>query len=88
MSFNIEEFIAHPPRRELDSLLKTQLRKVVQRLETPLENVEKVKKAEIKRLLLDHFVEEDLLLEDKLNSVGSESQLEIKWLELEYQARQ
>jgi len=50
--------------------------------------VEKAKKAEMKCLLLDHFVEEDLLSEDKLNSVGSESQLEIKWLELEHQARQ
>ena len=44
MSFNIEEFIAHPSRRELDSLLKTQLRQLVQQLEIPVDNVEKAKK--------------------------------------------
>ena len=38
----------------------------------------------MKCLLLDHFVEEDLLSEDELNSVGSKSLLEIKRLELEH----
>ena len=47
-----------------------------------------MKKAKMKRLLLDYFVEENLLSEDVLNSVGSESQLEIKQLELEHQTRQ
>jgi len=88
MSFNIEEFITHPSRRELDSLLKTQLRQLVQWLEIPVDNVEKAKKVEMKRLLLDHLVEENLLSEDELNSVGSELQLEIKRLQLEHQARQ
>ena len=88
MSFDIEEFIAHPSKRELDSLLKPQLKQVVQRLGISVENEEKAKKAEMKRWLLDYFVEEDLLSEEELNSVGSESQLEMKRLELEHQARQ
>ena len=32
MSFNLEDFIAHPSKEELDSLLKPQLRQVVQQL--------------------------------------------------------
>ena len=51
---------------------------LVQRLEIPIENEEKAKKAELKRQLLEHFVEEDLILEDKLNSVVSDLQLEMK----------
>jgi len=69
-------------------LLKGQLRQIVQRLEIPVENEEKAKKAELKRLLLEYFVEEDLISEDELNSVGNGSQLEMKRLELEHQARQ
>ena len=88
LSFNIEQFIANPSKTELDSLLKGQLRQVVQRLEINVENEEKAKKVELKRLLLEYFVEEDLILEDELNSVGSDSQLEMKRLELEHQARQ
>ena len=54
----------------------------------PIENEEKAKKAELKHLLLEYFVEEGLILEDELNSVGSDSQLEMKRLELEHHARQ
>ena len=71
MSFDIEEFITHPSKRELDSLLKSQLKQVVQRLGISVENEEKAKKAEMKRCLLDYFVEEDLLSEEELNSVGA-----------------
>ena len=42
----------------------------------------------MKRWLLEYFVEEDLLSEEELNSVGSESQLEMKRFELEHQTRQ
>ena len=42
----------------------------------------------MKYWLLDYFVEEDLLSEEELNSVGSESQLGMKRLELEHQVRQ
>jgi len=37
MSFNIEEFIVNPLKTELDSLLKGQLRQIVQQLEIPVE---------------------------------------------------
>ena len=46
MSFNLEDFIAHPSKKELDSLLKPQLRQVIQRLE--IEHEENAKKAELK----------------------------------------
>jgi len=85
MSFNIEEFITNPSKTELDSLLKGQSRQVVQQLEITVENEKRAKKAELKRLLLEYFVEEDLILEDK---PGSDSQLEMKRFELEHQARQ
>lgn len=84
MSFNLEEFLARPSKRELDSLLKPQLRQVVRQLEIECE--EHAKKAELKRLVLDYFVQEDLISDDKLNGVDSE--LEIKRLELEHQARE
>ena len=58
MSFNLEDFITHPSKEELDSLLKPQLRQVVQRLK--IEHEENAKKAELKRLILDYLVEEDL----------------------------
>ena len=48
MLFDIEEFIAYPLKRELDSLLKPQLKQVVQRLGISVENEEKAKKAEMK----------------------------------------
>ena len=39
----------------------------------------------MKRLVLDHLIEEDLILDDELNGVNK---VEIKRLELEYDARE
>ena len=86
MSFNVKEFVAHPLKWELDSLLKTQLRQVVQHLKIAVDNEEKAKKAELKHAVLDHFVEEDLLSDEDFSGVGNE--VEIKWLELEHHARE
>ena len=84
MSFNLEDFIAHPSKEELDSLLKPQLRQVVQRLK--IEHEENAKKAELKRLILDYLVEGDLTPDDELDSASSE--VEIRRLELEHNARE
>ena len=70
MSFNLEDFIAHPSTKELDSLLKPQLRQVIQRLE--IEHEENAKKNELKRLILECLVEEDLISDDELDSASSE----------------
>lgn len=43
-------------------------------------------KADLKCLVLDYFVEEDLISDDKLNSV--DNKIEIKGLELEHQVTQ
>ena len=84
MSFNLEDFIAHVSKEELDSLLKPHLRQVVQRLK--IEHEENAKKAELKHLILDYLVEEDLIPDDKLDSASSE--VEIRQLELEHNARE
>ena len=83
MSFILEDFIAHPSKEELDSLLKPQLRQVVQQLK--IDHKENAKKAELKRLILDCLVEEDLIPDDELDSASSK--VEIRQLELEHNAR-
>ena len=83
MSFNVEEFIVQPTKRELFSLSKPQLKQVVERLEISCEPT--AKKPELRQLVLDHFVEEDIM--DELQDGGT-SELEIKRLELEHKARE
>ena len=73
MSFNLEDFIAHPSKEELDLLLKPQLRQVVQQLK--IEREENAKKAELKRLILYYLVEEDLIPDDELDSASSEVEI-------------
>ena len=69
MSFILEDFITHPSKKKLDLLLKPQLRQVVQRLE--LEHEENAKKAELKHLILEYLVEEDLISDNELDSASS-----------------
>ena len=84
MSFNLEEFIKHPSKKDLDSLLKPQLKQVAQLLN--IESGEQMKKVELKRLVLDHFIEEDLISDDEL--INGVNEVEIKQLELEHDARE
>ena len=44
-SFSLKDFITHPSKKELDSLLKPQLRQVIQQLE--IEHEENAKKAKL-----------------------------------------
>ena len=81
--FSLEDFIAHPSTKELDSLLKPQLRQVIQRLE--IEHEENAKKTELK-VILEYLVEEDLISDDKLDSASIE--VEVRRLELEHTARE
>ena len=83
MSFNLEEFIKHLLKKDLDLLLKPQLKQVAQLLN--IEPREQMKKVELKRLVLDHLIEENLILDDELNSVN---EVEIKLLELEHDTRE
>ena len=67
MSFNLEDFIAYTSKEELNSLLKPQLRQVVQQLKT-----EHKKKAKLKCLILDCLMEEDLISNNEVDSSSSE----------------
>ena len=84
MSFNLKDFIAHPSTKELDSLLKPQLRQVIQRLE--IEHEENAKKAELKHLILEYLVEEDLIPDNELDSASSK--VDVRRLELEHTPRE
>ena len=70
MYFSLEDFIAYPSTKELDSLLKPQLRQVIQLLE--IEHEENAKKTELKHLILEYLVEEDLISDDELDSASIE----------------
>ena len=65
-------------------LLKPQLRQVVQQLK--IEHEENAKKAELKCLILDYLVEEDLISNDELDSASSK--VKIRQLELEHNTRE
>ena len=85
MSFDIERFVTHLSKTELYALTKPQLRQVIGKLEIHCEI--SAKKIELRQLLLDHFVEEDLIPEEQLSDSGN-SDVEIKRLELELRARE
>ena len=62
--------LKHPSKKDLDSLLKPQLKQAAQRLN--IGPGEQTKKVELKLLVLDYFIEEDLISDDKLiSSVNS-----------------
>ena len=71
--FYLEDFITHPLKEKLDLLLKPQLRQVVQQLKIQHEG--NVKKAELKCLILDYLVKEDLISNNKFDSASSKVEI-------------
>ena len=65
MSFDIERFVANPSKTELFTLTKPQLKQVVDKLEIVCEI--NAKKIELRTLVLDYFIEEDLIAEEQLD---------------------
>ena len=69
---------------ELYGLTKPQLKQVVDKIGLDYDTT--AKKVELQQILFDHFVEEDLISEEQISTNNSE--VEIKWLELEHQAHE
>ena len=85
MSFDIERFVTNPSKTELFTLTKPQLKQVVDKLEIDCEI--NAKKIELRTLVSDYFIEEDLIAEEQLSNT-SNNEVEIKRLELEHRARE
>ena len=85
MLFDIERFVANPLKTELFTLTKPQLKQVVDKLEIDCEI--NAKKIELRMLVLDYFIEENLIAEEQLSDT-SNNEVEIKRLELEHRARE
>jgi len=78
----MEEFIEEPTNDALTSLKKKELLDVAKHYK--LEVVESARKTEIKKLILDYLIEEDII--DKGEASGDVNTLELK--RLEYQERE
>ena len=87
MSFNVEEFASNPTKSGLNSLLKAQLKQLVEHLSITVGP--SATKAELRKKLTEYFVE-DLLSEEEEEVSDSvhATKLELKRLELEHQARE
>ena len=84
MSFDVDNFVANPSKTELYGLAKPQLKQVADKI--GLEYDTSAKKVELQQILLDHFIEEDLIQEEQASAGNSD--VEIKQLELEHQAQE
>ena len=85
MSFDIKRFVTNPLKTELFAFTKPQLKQVVNKLELDCEI--STKKIELRTLVLDYFVKEDLIAEQQLSDT-SNNEVEIKHLELEHRVRE
>ena len=84
MSFDIDHFVANLSKMELYGLTKPQLKQVVDKIGLDCDT--SAKKVELRQILFDHFVEEDLISEEQISTNNSE--IEIRRLELEHQAQE
>ena len=67
---NLEDIIAHPLKKELDLLVKPQLRQVIQQLK--IEHEENTDKAKLKRLILYYVLSGGgLISDDELDNASS-----------------
>ena len=85
MLFDIVRFVTNLSKTELFALTKPQLKQVVDKLVIECEI--NAKKIELRKLVLDYFIEEDLIIEEQLSD-NSNNEIEIKRLELEHRARE
>ena len=63
MPLNVEEFAENPTRNSLNSLLKAQLKQLVEHIRLTVNSG--VTNAELRKVLIEYFVEEDLMLEEE-----------------------
>ena len=61
MLFDVDSFVANPSNTELYGLTKPWLKQVVDKI--GLEYDTNAKKVELQQILLDHFIEEDIISE-------------------------
>ena len=84
MLFDVDGFVANPSKTKLYGLTKSQLKQAVDKI--GLEYDTNAKKVELWQILLDHFIEKDLISEEHTSAGNSD--VEIKGLELEHQAQE
>ena len=82
MSFNLQSFVGEPQMEEFNSLKKVELLQVAQHFKLTVNN--STGKGEIKKIVLNHLVEEELP-EEELENVNTtrEDHLELKKLEFQ-----
>ena len=88
MSFNIQTFVGEPQMEEFNNLKKAELLQVAQFYKLTVTSP--MGKGEIKKVMLTHLVEEELLPEEELEKVNTnrEDQLELKKLEFQERERE
>ena len=70
MLFNVEEFAITLTKSGLNSLLKTQLKQLVEHLHLTVES--SATKATLRKVLREYFIEEDLMSDDLLSDESEE----------------
>ena len=69
----------------MNSLLKAQLKQLVEHLHLNVDSG--VTKAELRKVLIEYFVEEDLISEKEASGGTHDEELKLKQLEIEHKAR-
>ena len=87
MAFNLQSFVGEPRMEEFNSLKKAELLQVAQHFKLTVNT--SMGKGEIKKIVLNHLVEEELLPEEELENVNTrEDHLELKKLEFQERERE
>ena len=83
MSFDLLSFVAEPQLAELNNLKKAELMQIAQLYKLAVAS--SMGKGEIKKIVLTHFMDKELLPEEELESVNGvrEEHLELKRLEFQ-----
>ena len=84
MSFNFENFVAEPSQEQLNIAKKTDLLDLARHYN--LQNVKTfMRKQEIKNILIQYFVDEEIFDENALSLIVSEdSEIRLRQIELQY----
>ena len=87
MAFNLQSFVGEPRMEEFNSLKKAELLQVAQHFKLTVNT--SMGKGEIKKIVLNHLVEEELLPEEELENVNTrEDHLELKKLKFQERERE
>ena len=87
MAFNLQSFVSEPRTEEFNSLKKAELLQVAQHFKLTVNT--SMGKGEIKKIVLNHLVEEELLPEEELENVNTrEDHLELKKFEFQERERE